>query len=183
LSGASYWAADIANELSQGDLVSDAWVGASANPRAGLISAPTGKGGLKFWQEAAWKADEQGFGHFLSRGRATHALILSQSCEIDKKGGKAPVLYAPVLGLQASVKDEAAREVIRAGNRYAFFYLPAIDGIIEESYVDLRAITYAPRAVIDVSFRRASASEEGAGALAAHLVAFFTRVDVAQIKV
>ncbi|MDO9357894.1 MAG: hypothetical protein Q7T70_02735 [Polaromonas sp.] len=136
---------------------------------------------MRYWQETAWKADQQGFGHFLSRGRAVQALILSQSCEIDKKGGKAPVLFAPVLDLQNSVKDEAQREIIRSGSRFAFFYLPALAGILPESYVDLRAISYAPRAVMDAWLRQGSASEDGANLLAAHLVAFFTRVDVTQI--
>ncbi len=176
-----YWASDLAGELSQGDLLSDAWIGAAPHPRTALLRGPTQKGNLNFWQESAWKADAQGFGHFLARGKSHQALVLSQNCEIDKNGGKAPVLIAPVLGL-ASIPDEKMRDTVRAGNRFAFFYLPSLEGVLPESYVDLRAITYTARAGLAQLTRHGSAAEKGSAALIAQLVAFFTRIDVDEIK-
>ena len=81
----------------------------------------------------------------------------------------------------STVTDAAMRGVIRSGDRYAFFPLPALAGVLDEAYVDLRAIAYLPRVVIDDAPRRASASEDGAADLAAHIVAFFTRIPVTKL--
>ena len=177
----SYWAETPEDELSQGDLLADSWIGTTVSPRVGLARGATAKGGLLNWQEAPFSTGPDGLGHFLSRGKPAHCIVLSQSCEIDKKGGKAPVLIAPVIDLVAAVQDDAVREKIRSAGRYAFFPLPALGEVIRESYVDLRAITYVPRVVLDGLPRAASASTHGARALTAHLVGFFTRVDLEQL--
>ena len=152
------------------------WVGSQPSPRVSLERGATARGGKLIWNEtSAWVAGKDGLGHFLGRGRQTLSVVLSQSCEIDKRGGKAPVLVAPVVPL-SSITDDRVRENIRMGGRYAFFPLPAVDDIVVDSYVDLRAISYLPRNVLDSARRLASASEAGALDLAAHLVAFFTRI-------
>ncbi|WP_017757036.1 hypothetical protein [Pseudacidovorax intermedius] len=176
----SYWAAALEADLSQGDLISDAWIGATVVPRTGLKHS-TGKGGVKIWSESPFAAGPDGAGHFLARGRESFSLVLSQSCEIDKQGSKAPVLVAPVVDLAKTVPDPDLRQRYRSGGRYAFFPLPELPGYLPESYVDLRAITYMPRAVIDSLARHGSASASGLHSLTAHLVAFFTRVDMKQL--
>lgn len=179
----AYWAESLATELSQGDLLEGVWVGSQFHPRAGLQRGPTAKGGAVTWIELSeWKSGADGRGHFLARGRSTSALVLSQSCEIDKKGGSAPVLIAPVLDLGATVSAHADQENIRRGLRYAFFPLEGRADLLQESYVDFRAISYVPRAVLDASKRMASGSDAGLRRLEAHLVAFFTRIPMNQLK-
>ena len=119
-----------------------------------------------------WIPGADGMGYYLSRGREAFAIVLSQSCEIDKKGSKAPVLVAPVLPLAQTVPDVQVRQLIREGRRYAFFPLNELEGHIDESYVDLRAVSFFPRAVLDASDRIGSATDVGAGRLVAHLVGF-----------
>lgn len=180
----SFWRVDVADDLSQGDLLGDTWIGSQPSPRVGLKRGATAKGGSVIWNEQdTWTAGSDGCGYFLGRGRQAYSLVLSHSCEIDKRGGKAPVLVAPVLSLLDHTKDESQREFVRAGRRYAFFYLGNLPcGLDGEFYADLRAITYLPRAVLDELPRIASGSGAGVQELSTHLVAFFTRVPMADIR-
>lgn len=177
----AYWASELAEELSQGDLLEDAWIGASVSPRKALKKA-TGKGGKIFWDESVWTEDANQLGHFLARGRRVHALVLSQSCEIDKAGGSLPVLVAPVFPLSI-IQDASLRDRYRKGERYAFMPLDELPGVVSESYVDLRTITYVPRAIIDAYERKGSATDAGALRLSTQLVAFFTRIPMDKIVV
>lgn len=180
---ARYWSPGPATELSQCDLLAGVWIGSQFHPRTSLVRGPTVKGGGIVWhQDAQWKPSSDGLGHYLARGRQTYALVLSQSCEIDKRGGKSPVLVAPVVDLAAGVQDVESRERIRAGRRYAFFPLEGLPGVLQESYVDFRAISYVPRAVLDEAERPASATESGLERLSSHLVAFFTRISLSSVK-
>ena len=109
-------------------------------------------------------------------------MVVSHSCEIDKKGGKGPVLVAPVLSLALTIKAPTDRDFIRSGRRFAFFYVPAQGTLVEESYVDLRGTTYLRRKALDSSTRVLSSSADGVERLVAHLVAFLTRIDVEGLK-
>ena len=170
-----YWSDALVDELSQGDLLCETWVGTTVVPRVGLKRGPTAKGGKISWEESIWTPTTDGFGYFLGKGRNIHAIVLSQSCEIDKAGGKLPVLIAPVFPM-SNISDLAMQENVRTGRRFAFLPLPAIDGVLTESYADFRAITYLPRAVVDQSERKCSVTDDGADRLAAQLVGFFTRL-------
>lgn len=179
---AAFWAEAPAVELSQGDLIAGVWVGSQFHPRASLKRGPTQKGGATTWLEGTELAvGSDGFGHFLARGKESYALVTTESCEIDKKGGKVPILVAPVLDMNA-LGDEQFREVVRMRRRYAFFPLPAVEGHFNESYVDLRAMSFVHRPVLEGSTRVASATPEGVEQLAAHIVGFFTRVSMSELK-
>lgn len=174
-----FWAAGIAPELSQGDLLSGVWVGSSVSPRKALQAGQTLKGGTATWVEGGWKPAADGAGNFLARGRDVESIVISQSCELDKKGSSAPVLIAPVFQLR--VVQEEHRDRIRSGSRYAFLYLPAVEGLFEESYADLRMLNYVQRKLIDEGERRLSVTQKGEARLAAQVVAFLTRIDVSKL--
>lgn len=177
---APHWAPTLAESLTQGDLIRDAWVGAQFHPRAALKGGPTGHGGLRTWhQHPTWHPNGDGFGHYLARGRVAFAVIISYSCEIDKPG--APVLIAPVVSLSTVSAEETKAKII-AGEKYSSFAIPELASVIESSYVDLRAITYVPRAVVDQSQRCASATDHGMQRLMAHLIGFFTRVPMSAFQ-
>lgn len=174
----SFWAEKLADELSQGDLLSGAWIGGTADPRQALRKG-TGKGGAVIWTGVNALAPEQdGKAPYLSRGRQCFALVLSQDCEMDKKGGAVPVLVAPVLALETLAPE--MRDIVRQHRRHAFLHLPAV-GPIEESYCDLRAISFVPRPVVDELGRVASASAEGELRLAAQVIMFLFRRDVGDL--
>ena len=177
----TYWADEVAAELSQGDLLQNIWVGTSTNPRRGLQAGSTLPKGIKSWIEGDWK-ESDGFGHFLARGQNISAVVISQSCELDKQGGKMPVLVAPVLSID-TITVEAMRDNVREGRRHAFLPLPAIAGLLQESYLDLRRITHIPRPVIDLCDRVRSVSTAGEQRLIAQLVLFLTRIDEKKIRV
>lgn len=174
-----FWAAKIAAELSQGDLLTGIWVGSSVAPRKALHKGSTGSKGLVNWAESDWKPDSEGVGHFLARGRDLPSIVLSHSCEIDKNGASSPVLLAPVFPF--SKVPAELQLAYREGRRHAFLPLVALSGVIEESYADLRMMYYLQRKIVDTAERRCSVSPAGEFRLAAQVVAFLTRIDLPAI--
>jgi len=172
-----FWADALAEDLSQGDLLHDAWIGTAGTPRVGLRRGATAKGGKQTWDEGEWLPQADGIGYFLGRGRSAFGIVLSHDCEIDKPGGKQPVLVAPVFPL-AVIQAPAIQEMVRQGQRFAFLPLPAIPGVLPESYADFRSICYLPRVGVDESERKQSVGEVGKNAITTRLIAFFTRVQM-----
>lgn len=164
-------------------MLAGVWVGSQFHPRMSLKRGATQKGGGAAWIDdgPALNPTSDGFGHYLARGKSAFALVLSDSCEMDKRGGKVPVLVAPVISLTV-VGDEATRETIRNERRYAFFPVDALAEQIDASYVDFRAISYVPRQVLDDSTRVASGDPLGIERLTAHLVGFFTRISLRELR-
>jgi hypothetical protein len=185
---ADCWADQLKAELSQGDLLSSVLVGTAANPKAELTrgqplaKGPTRRGGGNSWDESAWKPDGNGLAFYLARGRDINVVVLSEDCEIDKDSGTAPVLVAPVFPISV-IQDEAAREVVRLRQRYPFLPLPKLEGVIAESYVDLRCITYIDRKLIAATPRIASMTQAGKDELVKQIIAFFTHIPVDKLVV
>lgn len=174
-----FWAAGVSPDLSPGDLLVDAIVGATAVPPVPLKSKSF-RGNESGWAQVAWSPDGDGRGHFLATGRKTAVMVLSHGCEIDKNGGKAPVLVAPAFPIASLPPEHQA--VARNGERFAFLPIPEIAGQVPESFVDLRLVTYLPRTLIDNLSRVASASEQGQARLAAQLVGFLTRINISTLS-
>lgn len=171
----SIWAPSVAAELSQGDLLVAGWIGTTAEPPRGLKKT-TGRGSSTVWAEQnSLAVDADGKGYFLAKGVEAPVVVLSQNCEIDKHNGRASVVVAPVRALDDV--DGKARDIVRNGQRHAFFYLPEVAGR-PEAYCDLRATTYLARPVLSALTRVASMTEAGADALARQLIMFFVRIDV-----
>ena len=173
----SFWADEVSAELSQGDLLTGVWVGGSVSPRKALHRGQTGAKGVQNWQESEWKADANGIGHYLARGRDVPVLVISQDCEMDKRGGAVPVLVAPIFPMSV-IQTEAIRDKVRSGDRFAFLYLPNVSGAEDEGYVDLRMTHYVVRPLIDAGSQIKSASEYGRRELVSKIIAFYTRKDV-----
>ncbi len=65
------------------------------------------------------------------------AILLTYGCEIDKdKRHRLVALVRPMIGFQ-----ESEKETIRANGKYACFHLPAMNGHVEEGYVDFRRLS------------------------------------------
>lgn len=169
------WANQLKEELSQGDVLSQVLVGTASNPKVTLSKGLTRKGGATPWEESAWKPDGNGLGFYLGRGRDVHVVVLSEDCEIDKDDGKAPVLVAPAFPISV-IQDMSAQEIVRSRKRYPFLPLPKLDGLIDESYVDLRCITFVDRKLIAAAERKASMNQQGVEDLQKQIVAFFTHI-------
>lgn len=169
------WNTQLKPELSQGDLLSLVLVGTAASPRTFLTRGQTKKQGEESWNASTWKDDGNGQSHFLGKGRNVNVIVLSQDCEIDKNSGKAPVLVAPIFPISAIQNPEALNAVINR-KRYPFLPLAEINGIIEQSYADLRCITYIDRKLIAEAERKKSMSPEGVHDLVKQIIAFFTHV-------
>jgi hypothetical protein len=169
------WAINLKPELSQGDLLSLVLVGTATNPRTSLTRGQTKKQGVQSWDESVWKEAGDGIGHYLAKGRNANVIVLSQDCEIDKDDGKVPVLVAPVFPVRVFQSQDVLDAVIQR-KRYPFLPLPEIQGIIEQSYVDLRCVTYIDRTLIANSRRMSSMSTEGIHELVKQIIAFFTHV-------
>jgi hypothetical protein len=179
---ADCWADTLKVELSQGDLLTTTLVGTSVAPQTPLSRGPTKGKGIQSWNETTWRADSNGIGHYLARGRHTHVIVLSEDCEIDKDGGKAPLLVAPVLPTSL-LQTAEAMEAVKSRRRYPFLPLPELAGQIPESYLDLRCITYVQRPLVTEEHRTASMTKGGVAELVKQIIAFLTHVPVEKIVV
>ena len=77
----------------------------------------------------------------------------------------------------STVNSTAAKESIRNGERYPFLYLPEIQGVIAESYVDFRRVTYSRFRDVNALQRLKSVDGIGVTRFQAHLIGFYTRID------
>jgi hypothetical protein len=107
--------------------------------------------------------------------QVTRAMLLSHGCEIDKdKKHRLIVLIRPV----PANMPEQDRTVIREARNYSYFYLPAGEGPLTESYVDFRRIgTVAPQWV-DSATRLASLTEVARQAMLLQFFRFLSRVEL-----
>jgi hypothetical protein len=130
-------------------------------------------------QVNALVVESDGRAAMLARGVEAPLVVLSQNCEMDKRGSKVPVLVAPVRPLTDLAKEQD-RQTVRDGRRNAFLYLPEVGGR-PESFCDLRATTYLQRPVIEGLTRIASMDDAGLTTLARQLIIFLTRIDLAAL--
>jgi hypothetical protein len=77
-------------------------------------------------------------------------MIISQTCDAQRREN---VIISPIYTLNeyiaASSPNADKLRTLRAGKIYYWFYLPAYQDIIEESFVDLQQVTYVPRAYVE----------------------------------
>jgi len=179
---ADCWEGVLKPDLSQGDLLSVVLVGTAAAPQTALKRGSTKKGGGESWDSSPWKPEGNGIGHFLGKGRNVAVIVLSQDCEIDKHDGKGPVLVAPVHPVSLLQSPEA-REAVTNRKRYPFLPLPHIEGVIEDSYADLRCITYIDRELINAAERKKSMTAAGVDDLVKQIIAFITHVPFEKLVV
>ena len=112
-----------------------------------------------------------------ARAKCGRVIVLWHGCEIDKAAQKSSrtrafVAVAPIRPLVASISNKGDRDVIREGERTAFFHLPSFDDH-GESFVDLRRIWNVPQAIL--THRRAALGPDALRALHGHLYQFLTR--------
>lgn len=172
----SWWLDDLNPKgLSQGDIVAQILSGAADQPVKYLEKTPLEKGSKKSWLESSvfqpFKTDNRGF--YIARGRLTHAIVVSHSCELDK--GQQHVLLAPIAPLD-SISDEKVRNNILSQARRAFLPLPEIPGL-GTCYADFRMLNFVDRKGIPDTNRMTSMSDEGSLRLRAQLLAFFSRIN------
>lgn len=137
----------------------------------------TPKGRGPHWPQRSalepFKTDSTGL--YIARGRVTRVLVVSHSCEIEKKDD-ARVLVAMIAPL-ISVQDAGKRAKILEQKRRAFMPLPEVPGL-GDCYADLRTISYVERKLILDSNREFSMTEDAVIRLRAQLIEYFTRLPV-----
>lgn len=74
------------------------------------------------------------------------AMILSQTCDVQNRKN---VIVCPVYKMQEfDFKKEEVNSIKKRKTGY-WFYLPKLDGVIDESIADFQTIYYIPREVLD----------------------------------
>lgn len=162
--------------LSQGDIVSQLLIGATDHPVKHLAKQPLEKAGKRLWEEVSelqpFKTDSRAL--YIARGRLTYAIVVSHSCELDKKNSNL-VLLAPIAPLDR-ITDTNAKANILAQRRQAFLPLPDVPGL-GTCYADFRTLSYVEMKTIPDNTRQVSMSDEGVLRLRAQIVAFFSRIN------
>jgi hypothetical protein len=106
----------------------------------------------------------------ISRG-----ILLTHGCEIDKDAKHR------LIALVRPVRPEWEAEqlaIVRENRNYSYFYLPASEGKLSESYVDLRRICTVSPHWVDSAIRLASLTAEACQAMLFQLVRFLTRAEL-----
>ncbi len=134
------WAAELDPDgLSQGDVVEDLYF-ANVYPLAPAIThSVNGKSG---WLASPWREDENGVCSVVARARKGLGLVLSHSCDIDKKNKKSRV-FAALVDRLSRLNEEEQRKVL-GQERIALF--PLVGTSRGNLYADLRlAMALDPR--------------------------------------
>lgn len=155
--------------LSQGDIIEKAPVAVSKVPPVSLIRT-TGKKGIEIWQSGDADAELKSF---LFTGNIFPVVVLSHSCDLDKKEKKAKVIVAPIRTINSLI--DQVRDTVMKQSRRALMPLPEIP-TLGTYYADLRMMAFIDRKLTEQK-RIASMTDMGGRRLQAQLVAFFTRLD------
>jgi hypothetical protein len=180
----SWWASELNPAgLSQGDVVFSVLLGSVHQPVAYLGRNVFQAKGKTHWPQThdmeLYKTDSTGL--FVSRGRVCNVVVLSHSCEIDKKldSKKVRVVVAPIAPIDG-ISDPVARESILRSRRWALFPLPEIPGL-GTYYADFRQIASVARDLLLEENRIASMTPDSEALLRARLIGYFTRIEPNQI--
>ena len=177
----SWWAESLNPKgLSQGDLAGSVLVGTAYEPATFLgRDTWTPKGRSVHWPQRKalepFRTDSTGL--YIARGKSARVLVVSHSCELDKKEDSRVLvaLTAPI----SVVQDAAKRASILAQQRRAFIPLPDVPEI-GDCYADLRTISYVERKVLPDSLREFSMTDDAVVRLRAQLIEYFTRMPVTE---
>ena len=180
MAAAGTWWAETLNPLglSQGDILSPIPLGPTKYPPIFMGRDVFTKPGTSknYWPERAeielFKKDNTGL--FIARGRLSHSIVVSHSCEVENKPDIDRALVAPIAPLDR-ISDPASRARVINQERRAFLPLPAIPGL-GDYYADLRVITAVDIEFVRAANREASMSDDGLIRLKAQLIEFFTRI-------
>jgi len=173
----SWWAATPTASLSQGDVIGDVPVAVVVHPLAQLTRQDAQRLGSVWVPSPTWQPDHQGMGNLLAKGRVIPVIVLTESCQLDKKESKDRVIIAPVYPASGLGPEEQA--MLWAQQRKSKLPLPEAPQIaqIGPSYADLRMTTAIDVKYLDVGHRIAQLSQEGVHRLQMQLLAFFTGLD------
>lgn len=116
-----------------------------------------------------------GRGRLVTRAGIGLGMLLSHECVVDKEG-REPVAFCRLLRL-ATLPNEQAKQAVRNGSMYAAFYLPALPGVIEESFADFRFVVAVEPQRLQTLRRIASLTDEGRASLRHQLILYWTRVE------
>lgn len=171
----SWWRGELNTDgLSQGDLVKPLPFATTVVPPE-RIKRKTARGGAQTLASCGWSpVASTGKELFLFQGKGGFALVISHSCDLDKRERRSPVLCAPVRA--ADALPDHVRQRVFAQERISLMPLPAIPGH-GDHYADLRSISPMPRELLAEESRIASMSPHGLSRLLAQLVKFFTRIE------
>lgn len=165
-----WWAGQLQDKLSQGDIVADLPIFQAMKP-VKYLKKTTYKNNISGWVESVEAiVDGERKAHFLAIGKLAPGIVISHSCELDK--GKGRVIVAPIAPI-SSVPEEQQHKIL-GQEHFALMPLPNIPEI-GTSYADLRSISFLHRDIVDSSRRIASMSEMATERLIAQIVAFFAR--------
>lgn len=176
---AGWWAAIIAERLSQGDLILDQTFLIPVAPTV-FLKSRSFKGGEPGWGQSAVPTNGKGGERFLAAGAVKPALVISHDCDLDKAledpDGPAGyrVLAAPVAPI--NTVDPAMQTLILSQQVKAMLPLQGCPGL-GDCYADLRLVMAVPRVAVDAGKRVASMADVARARLRAQLVEFFVRLE------
>src|SRR5437016_5395325 len=126
-------------EVWQGDIFADVPWAVARNPQ--WVAEAAGGGYVKSDPPPAGKR-----GHLVLSAGRSRGMLLTHECAFDKARGDL-LTFARVVPF--TTLGERMHEHIRSNRQYAAFHLPAVEGLIEESYVDFRILVSAHPQILE----------------------------------
>lgn len=149
------YAAEVSSDLFQGDIVNDF-------PFVILKDV------------AAGEFNEQGEAEFPLKAKLSRVILLSQTCDLQQRQY---VIVCPVYPLASVSLNSNNVTLVKKRRMYQWFYLPKVDGVIEDSLADFQSIYYVPQTLVNQykEKRLLSLSDWGRHHLGWALSAYFGR--------
>lgn len=80
------------------------------------------------------------------KAKLSLVMILSQTCDLQRRPN---IIVCPVYRMQDFSFNKSEIDAIKKRKTSYWFYLPQVDGILEESIADFQTIYYVPRTLLE----------------------------------
>ena len=115
----------------------------------------------------------------LTREKDAAAIVLTHDCHIDKRNTRFIEICAvmPLNSIEAQHRNE-----VKKGKMYQFFHLPALDGLLPESFVDFGFVTNVNRELLKLDQRLTTLNDLGRRAFYVQYIRWITRWELRKME-
>lgn len=166
----TWWANRLEERLSQGDVFSDVPAVTAAHPLTSVTYSDA-KGGKRLWHPSAVSEKSQ----IIAKGPVGLVVVLSHSCELDKKERKGLALVAPIRSAAALESEHWMHLMTQL--RRSLLPIPDLPSH-GNCYADLRMMTSVDRRFLKDDSKLVSMNEEAVRRLQNQLFAFLVRPEL-----
>lgn len=180
MSSVGWWEPNVADELSQGDIFENVPFLMPLHPAEYMETRPL-KNNEIGWVKSPQKKIIKGTQHILASAKTGLGMILNHGCDIEKSQKLTKPRYTICFVDTLQNLSDAEQDKVRTQKPFHQLYLPEVPGY-GDCYINLRLTCVLPGQAIDELQRIASMTDLARTRLHAQILAFYSRLDLSQIK-